>query len=344
MVAAAGLGDAVESPRMRNHAAPAVVVLCIAAGVLLAPPPAQGDQFALVVSGASGGPQYVESYTAWRQALVEALRGQPGFRDDHLIVLGETPGPGVGRASRAGVDAAVDALRQRMAADALLLVVLIGHGTDDGVEARFNLVGPDLSAAEWGRLLDSLPGRAVFVNTTASSLPFVRRLARDGRVVVAATGSPAQRYDTVFPRFFVEAVGDAASDADKDGRVSVWEAFMSASARVRRWYQQEGRLATERAVLDDSGDGIGGDADRPGIDGRLAASLYFGAGVDRPETTADPALAPLVARREALEAEVAALRTRKTALPAAEYARELERLLVELARVSRELRQRAGSD
>ena len=184
----------------------------------------------------------------------------------------------------------------------------------------------------------------MFVNTTASSLPFVRRLARDGRVVIAATGSPAQRYDTVFPRFFVAAVGDPASDADKDGRVSVWEAFASASARVRRWYQQEGRLATERAVLDDSGDGIGADADRPGADGRLAASLYFGAGVEQPAAAADPALAPLVARREALEAGVAAHRARKSALPEAEYAPELERLLVELARVSRELRQRAGSD
>ena len=329
---------------MRIHAVAALVVLSGAAGVLLAPAPAHGDQFALVVSGASGGPQYVEQYSAWRQTLVAGLRDQPGFRDDHLIVLGETPGPGVGRASREGVEAAVDALRRRMAADAQLLVVLIGHGTDDGVDARFNLVGSDLSAADWRRLLDSLPGRTVFVNTTASSLPFVRRLARDGRVVIAATGSPAQRYDTVFPRFFVAAVGDPASDADKDGRVSVWEAFASASARVRRWYQQEGRLATERAVLDDSGDGIGADADRPGADGRLAASLYFGAGVEQPAAAADPALAPLVARREALEAGVAAHRARKSALPEAEYAPELERLLVELARVSRELRQRAGSD
>ena len=329
---------------MRGHMFAALVVLSGAAGALLAPAPAHGDQFALVVSGASGGPQYVEQYSAWRQTLVAGLRDQPGFRDDHLIVLGETPGPGVGRASREGVEAAVDALRRRMAADAQLLVVLIGHGTDDGVDARFNLVGSDLSAADWRRLLDSLPGRTVFVNTTASSLPFVRRLARDGRVVIAATGSPAQRYDTVFPRFFVAAVGDPASDADKDGRVSVWEAFASASARVRRWYQQEGRLATERAVLDDSGDGIGADADRPGADGRLAASLYFGAGVEQPAAAADPALAPLVARREALEAGVAAHRARKSALPEAEYAPELERLLVELARVSRELRQRAGSD
>lgn len=326
---------------MRNTTV--AVFAVVVAGALLCAAPARGDQFALVVSGAAGGAEYAETYTAWRQALVDTLRDRPGFRDDHLIVLAETPGPGIGRASREGVQAAVEALRPRMAADSLLLVVLIGHGTDDGVDARFNLVGPDLSAADWRGLLDTLPGRSVFVNTTASSLPFVRRLARDGRVVIAATASPAQRYDTVFPRFFVAAVGDTAADADKDGRVSVWEAFVSASARVRRWYQQEGRLATERAVLDDSGDGIGADADRPGDDGQLAASLYFGAGVVRPPAADNPALGPLVARRDALEAEVAALRERKDTLPEAEYARELERLLVELARVSRELR-RAASD
>ena len=325
------------------HDTTGVVFAVVVAGALLCAAPARGDQFALVVSGAAGGAEYAETYTAWRQALVDTLRDRPGFRDDHLIVLAETPGPGIGRASREGVQAAVEALRPRMAADSLLLVVLIGHGTDDGIDARFNLVGPDLSAADWRGLLDTLPGRSVFVNTTASSLPFVRRLARDGRVVIAATASPAQRYDTVFPRFFVAAVGDTAADADKDGRVSVWEAFVSASARVRRWYQQEGRLATERAVLDDSGAGIGADADRPGDDGQLAASLYFGAGVVRPPAADNPALGPLVARRDALEAEVAALRERKDMLPEAEYARELERLLVELARVSRELR-RAASD
>lgn len=329
---------------MRDRAAALLAVAVVAAGALLGAEPAYGDQFALVISGAPGGPDYAETYTAWRQTLVDTLREQPGFRDDHLIVLAATPGPGVGRASRDGVTAAVDTLRRRMAADAQLLVVLIGHGTYDGVDARFNLVGPDLSAADWSRLLDSLPGRTVFINTTASSLPFVRRLAREGRVVIAATGSPAQRYDTVFPRFFVAAIGDAASDADKSGRVSVWEAFASASARVRLWYQQEGRLATERAVLDDTGDGVAGDADRPGDDGRLAASLFVGAGVVRPAAVDDPALGPLVARRDALEAEVAALRERKETLQAAEYARELERLLVELARVSRELRRRAASD
>ncbi len=320
-----------------------VVAAGLLAAVLAVPLEARGDTYSLVVSGASGSPAYVETYESWRQTLVDVLRAQAEFRDDHLIVLAETPAPGVGRASREGVTEAFEALRRRMTGDSELLVVLLGHGTYDGVEAKFNLAGPDLAAADWSRLLDSLPGRAVFVNTTASSFPFVEALAREGRIVIAATASPVQRYDTVFPRFFVGAFDDPAADLDKDGRVSVWEAFTSSSAQVRRWYEQEGRLATERAVLDDSGDGLGGDAERPGSDGHLASRRFVGAGVDRPAPAADASLAPLVARREDLEDRVAGLRSRKSSMHAAEYARELEQVLLELARVSREIRQRTAT-
>lgn len=335
MVAAARLGVAVT----RWVRAGAAVVTA----VLLAAAAARADTYSLIVSGASGGPEYGERHRSWRQTLVDALRAQPEFRDEHLIVLAETPAPGVGRASRAGVTDAIGKLRRRMTADSDLLVVLLGHGTYDGVDARFNLVGPDLAAADWRRLLDSLPGRSVFVNTTASSFPFVGALARADRVVIAATGAPVQRYDTVFPRFFVKAFADPAADGDKDGRVSVWEAFASSSARVRRWYEQEGRLATERAVLDDSGDGVGGDAEQPGADGRLASRMFVGAGVERPAAVTDPALAPLVARREDLARRVARLVARKDALSAAAYARELEQALIELARVSRAIRRRPAA-
>ncbi len=319
------------------------VAACVVAAALAVPAAARGDTYSLVVSGASGSTAYVETYEAWRQTLVDVLRSQAEFRDDHLIVLAETPGPGVGKASREGVAEGFETLRRRMTADSDLLVVLLGHGTYDGVEAKFNLVGPDLAATDWNRLLDSLPGRAVFVNTTASSFPFVAALAREGRIVIAATGSPVQRYDTVFPRFFVRAFEDGAADGDRDGRVSVWEAFASSSAQVRLWYEQEGRLATERAVLDDSGDGVGGDAERPGSDGYLAARRFVGAGVDRPVPAADASLAPLVARRDDLADRVAGLRSRKGSLDAAEYARELEQVLVELARVSREIRRRTAT-
>ena len=302
------------------------------------------DYFTLIVVGASGGGTYVETYERWRQELVSVLREQAEFRDDHLVVLAETPGPGVGRASREGVTQAVRDLSGRMTDESVLLVVLIGHGTYDGVDAKFNLVGPDLESREWAALLDACPGRTVFVNTTAASYPFVQHLARAGRIVIAATATSAQRYDTIFPEFFVGALTQESADADRDGRVSVWEAFTYASTEVRRWYQRQGRLATERAILDDSGDGSGREAGEDGRDGILAARVFVGAADDPPPIISDPSLVPLVERRNALEDQVANLRSRSDDLDEVAYGRELEQLLIELARVSREIRRRTVVD
>ncbi len=301
------------------------------------------EYFTLIVSGAAGGAEYAERHERWRSTLIGAWRERADFRDDHLIVLAETPGPGVGRASREGVQQAIGALKTRMGDDAVLLVVLFGHGTFDGIDAKFNLVGPDLEAVEWRALLAPLPGHVIFVNTTAASFAFLDRMAGDRRVTIAATESPVQRYDTVFPEFFVGAFREPSSDRDKNGRISVWEAFAHASGEVRRWYQQQGRLATERPMLDDSGDGAGTEADGGGADGALAASLYVGAGVDRPAAAGDPALAPLVARRSALEAEVATWKAAKATMTTEQFETHLERLLIELAQLSREIRRRIAA-
>ena len=302
------------------------------------------DRFTLVVSGASGGPAYAERHDRWRSGLVAALRAQPGFRDDHLTVLAETASDGVGRATREGVRNAVRALAGRMDAESLLCIVLLGHGTFDGQEAKFNLVGPDLAAAEWAALLDPLPGGLVFVNTAAASAPFLDALARDGRIVLTATESPVQRYATVFPEFFVRAFVDPASDVDRNGRVSVWEAFVYASSGVRRWYRERGRLATERALLDDDGDGRGTDAgDGPNGPGPgRAAAVYVGAGVDDAGAGGNADRDRLAARRDALDVQVAELRAARASLAPERYAAELERLLLDLARVSREMRRLAG--
>ena len=331
------MGFEVGDVQRRHTVAAAVVWAAIMGGT---PVVFAGDYFTLIVAGASGGGTYVDTYARWRQELVSALRDQAEFRDDHLIVLAETPGPGVGRASREGVTQAFRDLRARMTDTSVLLVVLMGHGTYDGVAAKFNLVGPDLESTEWAALLDNSPGRTVFVNTTAASYPFVRQLARSGRIVIAVTSTSAQRYDTVFPEFFVKVLTQESADADRNGRVSVWEAFEYTSAEVRRWYQRQGRLATERAILDDSGDGSGREAGKEGRDGVLAAQVFVGAGVDPPLTSSDPSLVPLVERRDALEDQVADLRSRRDDLGAVAYERELERLLIELARVSREIRRR----
>ena len=325
-----------------------LLALALLVGVWLAgaaPASAQGvERFTLLVTGASGEARYESRHEEWRGRFIAALRDQPGFTDEHLVVLGETPGPGVGRASREGVRAAVDQLAARMTERSVLHVVLIGHGSFDGVDAKFNLVGPDLSAAEWDRWLAPLPGRVGFINTASASAPFLRHLSRPGRIVITATESAAQRFETQFPEFFVEALADQAGDADKDGAVSVLEAFEYASRGVREWYRQAGRLATERALIDDTGDGRGREADAPGPDGLMSARVLLGAGPVRDEAERDPSVAPLVDRREQLLEELAQLRARQSSFTPDAYADALERLLVELSTVSRDIRRRVGSD
>ena len=322
--------------------------LCVGVLTLLvtglgARPAVAQDQYTLLVTGASGGEKFKENHDRWRAALVTALRNLPVFDDDHLIVLAETPGPGIGRASGQGVRQAAEQLGGRMGEGAVLYVVLIGHGSFDGIDAKFNLVGPDLEAAEWDALLSRLPGRLVFVNTTSASFPFLEKLTGRGRTIVTATESAVQRYDTVFPEFFVGAFVEPAADRDKDGRISILEAFEFASFGVRQWYQQRGQLATERALLDDNGDGRGTEAGQPGPDGSRAARLYLGAGLEEAEVVTDPRLAPLVARREELRQVVDDLKAAKADRSAEAYLRDLERVLLELARVSRQIRLRASS-
>ena len=177
-----------------------------------------------------------------------------------------------------------------------------------------------------------IPGRLIFVDTTGASFPFMRRLSAPGRVVLTATDSPAQEFETVFPEFFVKGLGDPAADLDKNGRVSMWEVFVHASAGVRQWYDQHGQLPTERPLLDDNGDGTGREAQSPGVDGTLARTIYLA-----PEA---PAGDSDVARRRAdLERQLDDLRARKASSTSpAQFDAEIEKILLEIARLSRQLR------
>ncbi len=297
-----------------------------------------GDHYALVVTGASGGDAYRLKYDKWRASFVTTLHDTLGYPDDHVIVLAEVEGQGVGKATRENVQRALGDLRLRLTRDDQLLVLLIGHGSSlDGEDAKFNLVGPDLSASEWADLLKPMPGRLVFVDGTSASFPFLRKIAGRGRIVLTATDSAAQEFETIFPEFFVKAFGDPSADADKNGRVSVWEAFSYASVAVRQWFTQHGQLPTERSLVDDTGAGVGREAQNPGLDGASARVTYLDADV-APAATSDAALAALLKRRADLEALVEALKARKESLPPDQYGAELEKLLVELARISQQIR------
>jgi hypothetical protein len=300
-----------------------------------------GDRYAVVVSGASGGPDFAAKHDRWRSELVATIRTKLRFPDANVLVFGETPSPGIEKATREAVRAAFQRLGPKLTRDDLLLVVLIGHGTSDGTNAKFNLVGPDLDAAEWTELLAGVPAQIALVNTTGGSFPFLQRLSAPHRVVITATDSAAQQYETVFAEFFGKSFLEPSADLDKNGRISLLESFNWTSAQVKEWYEQRGQLSTERPVLDDNADGTGKEAGAPGPDGSLAARVYLDEDADSGQSS-DPAVAALRQKRAELEMKIDELKKQKGAMTQEEYERTLEPMLIELAELSKQIRSKSN--
>jgi hypothetical protein len=294
------------------------------------------ERWALVLSGASGGPKYAEQMREWRAALTAALTDRYGFSKERIRIFVDETVKGSEQATADNVRRVMGEIRKQMNAEDVLLVVLLGHGTYDGDVAKFNLVGPDLTAADWAGLINGIKGRVVLVNTTEASFPFLERLSGPNRVVITATDSAAQKYATVFPDYFVKAMREASSDLDKNGRTSIFEVFAAASAAVKQHYEQRGQLTTERALIDDNGDKVGREAEAPGPDGGIARLLYLDA--ESPAAANNPELAALIRRRRELEADAEALKLKKGLIPEAAWDSEYEKLMLELAKVSREIR------
>lgn len=295
-----------------------------------------GERYAVIITGASGGPEYAQKYQTWRTAFAKTLTEALGYPQDHVVTLGEDTAAGA-KATGENVRSALSTLRKRAADGDVSLVLLMGHGSADTEEAKFNLVGPDLTVDEWAALIKPVPGRVVFVNAASGSFPFLAAMAGRNRVVLTANDSAAQQFETSFPDFFIKAFADDAADQDKNGKVSVLEAFTFASAKVKDAFEQKGHLATERALIDDTGAGIGRDLETEGKDGQLAQITYL-----QPEVPAglagNPVLANLMRRRAQLEESLTLLKGNKESMPPARYEEELERILIEIARIDRQLR------
>jgi hypothetical protein len=295
----------------------------------------------LVVAGAGGEPRYTTAFHDAATAIAGAARTRFGVPDSNVVYLGEQGAAGA-RATRDNVQRELARVAQRARAGDQVWIVLVGHGSGQGEQSRFNLVGPDLTAADFRRALVPLARqRVAFVNAASASGDFARVLAGRNRVIVTSTKSALERNETLFARHFADALAAPGADVDKDGGVSLLEAFTYARREVARAYEQDNRLLTEHAQLDDDGDGVASAEPGPRAkDGALAARMALRAG--SAVAARDPQVARLVAERTRLEEEVAALRGRKDAMAPAAYDRELERLLLELARAGRAVRAAEG--
>jgi hypothetical protein len=310
----------------------------------------QSSTHLLIIAGLGGEQSYSELFHEWSMTLADAAEERYGVAAGNVLVLTEAPDRSdriVGRSSKEEIEKAFATLASRTGAGDAVMVVLIGHGSYNGGESKLSLPGPDLTAADFAVLLDRLEGRRVaLVNTASASGEFVSVLAGPDRAIVAATKSGMERNQTTFPRFFVRAFADDVADTDKDGRVSLLEAFTYARLEVERFYESEQRLLTEHAVLDDDGDGEPIEEPAEGqSDGALAASFFLGAGrgaVAEAPADASPALRALYAERQELERQIAALRARRDTMPEAEYQDQLEALLVDLSLKTQEIRALEG--
>ncbi|HEY0811130.1 MAG TPA: hypothetical protein VGD49_13270 [Longimicrobiales bacterium] len=269
---------------------------------------------ALIVGGVSGEPRIAQQI----ERDVELMRDGLSKRfNATTVVLTEKTTP---RSEKSAITQALSKLTSDTKSGDQVLIVLVGHGSAQGGEARFNIPGPDITASELSQALSSLQGREIaVVVATSSSGAFLEPLSGSGRVVLTATKSGAQHEEVVFAQHFAKALSEDVADINKDGGVSIAEAFEYTKREVARFYQQQNRIATEAATLN----------------GATADQFVLRASSRK---AADPALRALYAERDNIQKQIAQLKERKATMAADAYEKELEQLLVQLAVKERQIR------
>jgi hypothetical protein len=314
-----------------KHAPPNWLRACVAtvALLLLSAFSAHATTFYVTIAGLGGEPDYDQRFKMWAEDIDASLKKAGG---DSNIVTMQAP-------TREQIRTRLTELsRQAKPTDAVVLM-LIGHGSFDGTEYKFNIPGADITAAELSSLLDHIPAtRQLVVNMTSSSGGSIEFLRKANRIVISATKTGSEKNATVFARYWAEALRDPAADADKNEAVSALEAFRYAQRKTTESFDTQKRLATEHSVLEDTGKGEGEKSPSPeNGEGKLAGvfplvRLGANAAVAR-----DPAKRPLLDRKEAIEQAIDKLKYDKAAMATDAYKKQLTQLLLELARIQEAL-------
>jgi hypothetical protein len=319
------------------RSAPTGALAAFTLALLVAKPLAGQDTHLLVITGVEGDAEHGEQFHKWATALIDAARGKGAIPDANITYLADKverdPARIRGRSTSDNVTKAFADLAARARPSDEVFIVLFGHGSFDGRVAAFNLPGPDLAVPDYARLLEKIrSARLVFVNTASSSGEFAKGLAGPGRAIVTATRTGGERNETRFPAYFVEAFTGEGADRDRNGRISVQEAFEYARTKVQQAFERAGYVQSEHATLEDGGSG-------------LAGTLFLES--DRAKSAeiakvSDPALRAALEEKRSLEDQVAGLRLRKPSMPPEQYDQELEKLVTALAQKTRAIQQLEG--
>jgi hypothetical protein len=309
------------------------------APALLRAQSAEGSTYAVVITGLGGDPDYEKIIDGWGKDLHAALE-KSGVGKDRLFWLAAKKQEGVHAVSQADqITGLLGTLAQRMTADDAFQLYLIGHGSFDDFDYKFNIPGPDLTAGQFADLLNALkPGRQLVVSMTSASGAALESWRKPGRVVITSTSAGQERNFSVFARYFVAALQETAADTDKNDAVSALEAFRYGTQELTRYYESQKRLATEHPMIEDKGDGEGvREATAENGQGLLAGATVVRRFAATQATLDTPEARQLRARKRQVEESIERLKYQKASMQTETYLTQLERLLVDLAQVQRSL-------
>ena len=299
-------------------------------------------KYAVILAGPTVGDENKSQFRQWAFSLHDILARDYGYSSNTISLLydrGESEGTGSQRIDAAcdleGIQQELARLQSVIQSGDQITIYLIGHGSGAEEESKFNIVGPDITGGQFAGMLDVFDQQdMIIVNTTSASYGFSASLSHEGRVVVSSTRSSSEKFDPIFSDYFIEALDNRNGDRDKNNRVSILEAFNYAKSNVEEFYEEQGRLASEHAGLDDNGDALFSlNPTVAEIDGRLAEIAYIDNLVDSTAGLSAEAI-QLKSRLQDLERSVFILRGRKVEFLEEDYWQQMEELLVDLARAT----------
>jgi hypothetical protein len=302
-------------------------------------------RWAILIAGVSGDPELQKEYLKEIRDLHSALIHSQGFFSNQIVVLFDDPAQDPAlihhKSTRENLQSVCLSLAVRVQKDDLVFIFIEGHGDYDGKTYKLNLVGPDPTAEDLAAVLYAIPAQHfVVVDATNCSGGSLAALSQKGKIVITATKSGMEKNQTHFGRCFVDAFKNNAADSDKNGRVSILEAFSYANLKVEEYYKNEGNLQTEHAVLDDNGDAQAQSKPAPeNGEGLLARNTFLDSGASAGTAAGrTPEQQKLAFEARELEKQIEALKYAKGNMPEADYEKRLEELLLGLARINAKLK------
>jgi len=195
-----------------------------------APQPVQPPQtYALLVGGLTGPEAYGKWYADWLQRFQTYLTGTVHVPADHVTVLSGNA------ATLAAITTALGQIAQKAKPQDQVILFIVGHGEIRGDAPTLTLAGPDMSASQLAALLKAIPATSqVILNFSASSGDFLKALSAPGRINLTAL-SPTENEEPVFAEFFLRGLESKRADLDKNGTITLLEAYNWAAQQTAWW-------------------------------------------------------------------------------------------------------------